>query len=61
MSLTLLHAVEVLTKDDVPRDALGSVPDGDYMDYYAEVEREEFFDYHRAVTDCEIGRYLTLM
>ena len=32
--------------DDVLRDALGKTPDGDYVDYYAQVKREEFRAWH---------------
>ena len=35
-------------------------PDGDYVDYYAKVKREEFHTWHSVVSDWEIERYLTL-
>jgi glutamine synthetase len=57
---TLLHAVDELVKDDVLRAALGKTRDGDYIDYYAEVKREEFGEWHSKVTDAEVERYLTL-
>jgi glutamine synthetase len=57
---TLLHAADVLVQDDVLREALGKTPDGDYIDYYAKVKREEFQAWHSAVSDWEIERYLTL-
>jgi glutamine synthetase len=60
MPPTLLHAVENLVTDDVLRAALGPVPGGDYIDYYAEVKRREFMDYHGIVADWEVDRYLTL-
>ena len=60
MPPTLLHAVDNLVKDDVLRTALGKVPGGDYVDYYAETKRREFMDWHSAVTASEVDRYLTL-
>jgi glutamine synthetase len=57
---TLLHAMDELVADDVLRDALGKTPDGDYIDYYAKVKREEFHAWHSVVTDWEVERYLTL-
>ena len=60
MPPTLLHAVENLVTDDVLRAALGQVPGGDYIDYYAEVKRREFMDYHSVVSDWEVEHYLTL-
>jgi len=60
LPLTLDRAIDALVEDDVLRRALGPVPGGDYVDYYAETKREEFRDYHAAVSDWEIQRYLTL-
>jgi glutamine synthetase len=57
---TLLQAVEELVKDDVLRAALGKTPDGDYIDYFAKVKREEFLAWHSVVSEWEIERYLTL-
>ncbi len=57
---TLLHAADELVTDDVLRAALGKTPDGDYVDYYAKVKREEFHTWHSVVTDWEVERYLTL-
>ena len=57
---TLLHAVDELVTDDVLREALGKTPDGDYIDYYAKIKREEFQVWHSVVSDWEVGRYLTL-
>ena len=57
---TLLHAADELVKDDVLREALGKTPDGDYVDYYAKIKREEFQAWHSVVTDWETERYLTL-
>ena len=60
MPPTLLHAVDELVADDVMRDALGKTSDGDYVDYYAKVKREEFHAWHSVVSDWEVERYLTL-
>ena len=60
MPPTLLHAMDELVDDDVMRDALGKTPDGDYVDYFAQVKREEFHAWHSIVSDWEVERYLTL-
>jgi len=57
---TLLHAADELVTDDVLRAALGKTPDGDYVDYYAKIKREEFHTWHSVVSDWETERYLTL-
>jgi glutamine synthetase len=57
---TLLHAADELVTDDVLREALGKTPDGDYIDYYAHIKREEFRAWHSVVSDWEVERYLTL-
>jgi glutamine synthetase len=57
---TLLHAADELVTDDVLREALGKTPDGDYIDYYAKIKREEFHTWHSVVSDWETERYLTL-
>jgi glutamine synthetase len=57
---TLLHAMDELLADDVMRDALGKTADGDYVDYYAKVKREEFHAWHSVVSEWEVERYLTL-
>jgi len=49
-----------LVTDDVLREALGKTPDGDYVDYYAKIKREEFQTWHSVVSDWETERYLTL-
>jgi glutamine synthetase len=58
---TLLHAVDTLVTDDVVRAALGKTPDGEYVDYFAEVKRQEFLRYHATVTPWELSTYLTLV
>ena len=60
MPPTLLHAVEELVKDDVLRAGLGKTRDGDYIDYFAKVKRDEFFTWHSRVSAWEVDRYLTL-
>lgn len=60
MPPTLLHAVENLVTDDVMRAALGKVPGGDYIDYFADTKRREFMDWHASVSPNEVDRYLTL-
>ena len=42
-----------------PRGA-GQDTDGDYIDYYAQVKRDEFRAWHSGVSDWEVERYLTL-
>lgn len=60
MPLTLLEAVEDLKKDDILRRGLGTTRSGYYADYFVEVKRNEFLEYHRLVSGWEIERYLTL-
>ena len=60
MPPTLVDAVSELEGDGVLRSALGTVPGGDYVDYFASTKRAEFGDYHSQVSDWEISRYLTL-
>jgi glutamine synthetase len=35
------------------------VPGGEYVDYYADIKRAEFNEYHAHVSGWEIDRYLT--
>lgn len=60
MPVTLIHALDELAADDVVKGALGDVPGGTYADYFIEVKRAEFNDYHAQVSNWEIDRYLTL-
>lgn len=60
MPLTLNDAVAELVGDEVLREALGKVPGGDYIDYFAETKRNEFRDWHAMVTQAEVDRYLSL-
>ena len=57
---TLPQAIDELVRDDVLREALGKVPGGDYVDYFAQTKRDEFAEFHRTVSDWEVDRYLTL-
>ncbi|MHA6794969.1 type III glutamate--ammonia ligase [Pseudonocardia bannensis] len=57
---TLDRAIEELVADPVLRAALGPVPGGDFIDYFAEVKQAEFDEYHATVSEWEIDRYLTL-
>ena len=61
MPPTLLHAVDSLVTDDVLRSTLGQTPGGDYIDYFADVKREEFRKWHAHVTATELDDYLTLV
>jgi glutamine synthetase len=61
MPATLLHAVDILANDAIFREALGSGPKGDYIDYYCQTKAEEFRAWHSIVSDWEVDRYLTLM
>ena len=60
MPPTLLHAVENLAKDSILREALGTGPKGDYIDYFCQTKAEEFQAWHSVVSDWEVDRYLTL-
>ncbi|MBV8944878.1 MAG: type III glutamate--ammonia ligase [Solirubrobacterales bacterium] len=56
----LLDAVRELEQSDVLRRALGTTPDGDYVDYYAKVKRKEWQAAHEQITQWELDRYLQL-
>jgi len=56
----LLDATRALVRDDVLRTALGAVPGGDYVDYFAAVKETEWNEYHAEVSDWETKRYCTL-
>lgn len=57
---TLLDAVAAFESDAVVRGVLDSVsPAAGVADYYAQLKREEFYDWHARVTDWEVERYLT--
>jgi glutamine synthetase len=56
----LLDATRNLVRDEVLRAALGTTPDGDYIDYFVRVKQAEWADYHEHVSDWETKRYLSL-
>jgi glutamine synthetase len=56
----LLDATRELERCDVLRRALGSVRDGDYIDYFIEVKRREWQAAHEQITKWELDRYLQL-
>ena len=60
MPSTLVHALDALSTDDIVKAALGEVPGGTYADYYIDVKRAEWSEYHSQVTSWETDRYLTL-
>ncbi|MET9397146.1 type III glutamate--ammonia ligase [Kitasatospora sp. NPDC002965] len=55
---TLLHAVEALQADEVVSGALDVAGSG-VSRYFADLKREEFFDWHATVGPWELDRYLT--
>ncbi|UIX31935.1 type III glutamate--ammonia ligase [Streptomyces sp. GQFP] len=55
---TLLHAVEALQADEVISGALDAVGAG-VSRYFADLKREEFFEWHATVGPWELDRYLT--
>lgn len=54
---TLLHAIEALTADAVISGALDAAGAG-VTEYFADLKRQEFWDWHHQVSDWEIDRYL---
>jgi glutamine synthetase len=56
----LLDATRELERDDVLRRALGKVRDGDYVDYFIKVKRDEWQAAHEQITKWELDRYLQL-
>jgi glutamine synthetase len=55
---TLLHAVDALEADPVITAALDAAGGG-VAAYFAQLKRDEFFDWHNAVSPWEIEHYLT--
>lgn len=55
---TLLHAVEALQTDEVISGALDVAGSG-VSRYFADLKRQEFFDWHATVGPWELDRYLT--
>ncbi len=56
----LLDAVRAAEKNKALRDWLGDMDGRSYLDYFAEVKRDEWQEYHANVSDWELKRYLTL-
>ena len=56
----LLDAVRNLRADKVLREALGTGPNGDYIDYFCDVKEREWKEFHDGVSDWEVNRYLSL-
>lgn len=56
----LLDAVRAAERNKPLRDWLGSMDGWDYLDYFAQVKRDEWQEYHTTVSDWELKRYLTL-
>ena len=57
---TLLDAVHALEGDEVIRGVLDSVdPEAGVAGYYADLKRQEFYDWHNSVSAWEFDRYLT--
>ncbi|BBY19102.1 type III glutamate--ammonia ligase [Mycolicibacterium litorale] len=55
---TLLHAVDRLEADPVVSGVLDAAGDG-VARYFADLKRQEFFDYHGTVSPWEVDQYLT--
>jgi glutamine synthetase len=56
----LLDATRELERCDVLRKALGKVRNGDYVDYFIKVKRDEWQAAHEQITKWELDRYLQL-
>ncbi len=56
----LLDAVRNLRQDKVLREALGTGPNGDYIDYFCDTKEDEWKAYHDLVSDWEVNKYLSL-
>ena len=54
---TLKEAVDALAEDDVVKAGLGE----EYADYFVEVKRNEWIDYHLHVAEWERDRYLPIV
>jgi glutamine synthetase len=57
---TLPEALDLLGEDSALREGLGKTPDGDYVDYFIDVKRDEFRRYHSVVSAWEVDTYLSL-
>jgi glutamine synthetase len=58
LPMTLLHAVEALDADKTIEAALDAAGPG-VSEYFVELKRKEFFDWHSTVTPWEVDTYLT--
>jgi glutamine synthetase len=58
LPMTLLHAVDALEADSVISGSLDGAGAG-VAAYFAQLKREEFFDWHNTVSPWEIDRYLS--
>jgi glutamine synthetase len=58
LPMTLLHAVEALEADPVVAAALDAVGPG-VSEYFTNLKRDEFFDWHGTVTPWEVEHYVT--
>jgi glutamine synthetase len=56
----LLDATRELEGNAILREAFGSGPHGDFIDYFIEVKRREVQAAHEQVTAWELERYLQL-
>jgi glutamine synthetase len=56
----LLDATRELERNEPLRAALGKTRDGDYVDYFVKVKRDEVQSAHEQVTQWELDRYLQL-
>lgn len=53
---TLFEALDCLSEDQVIKDSLGE----DYANYYVEVKREEWRQYHQSISQWELNKYLSI-
>ncbi len=56
----LLDATRELERNEPLRAALGKTRDGDYVDYFVKVKRDEVQSAHEQITQWELDRYLQL-
>jgi glutamine synthetase len=56
----LLDATRELERNDALRAALGKTRDGDYVDYFVKIKRDEVQAAHEQITQWELDRYLQL-
>ncbi|MEQ6899639.1 type III glutamate--ammonia ligase [Nocardioides sp. YIM 152588] len=55
---TLIEAIDLMRADDVVSGVLDAAGEG-VADYFADIKRREFIDYHAQVSAWELDRYLT--